>query len=295
MEISFYDAAPADSKFYLHPETSYEIEPSTTYFEKNTTYYLTYPEEHDQKLEIDPRVEYKLNNFAHRCDDFVKIDRDKTNILFAGCSSTFGHSLPEKYVWTKKLYNALPFENKGPFQSIGIPGAGIERIVSNILKYCNKFGNPDYIFIAHADFSREVVYLSESDQFINKIHLDYETNSIDNSKDFYLMFKFQLLYRLLEIYCASHNIKLLSYSWDSVTLDRVVSIFPKTFINENKALDQYAKLFNYDSIDSDDKDFLVSGRDGHHPGIIHNDMVFNLFLSSFNKLTDNSAQGTIIL
>ena len=88
---------------------------------------------------------------------------------------------------------------------------------------------------------------------------------------------------------------MLSYSWDSVTLDRVVSIFPKTFINENKALDQYAKLFNYDSIDSDDKDFLVSGRDGHHPGIIHNDMVFNLFLSSFNKLTDNSAQGTIIL
>ncbi len=287
MKVDFNEVVPFGSKFYLHPEISYEVEPSTTYFQKNTTHYLTYSEKHDQKLEIDPRVEYKLNNFAHRSEDFVELDKGKTNILFAGCSNTFGHSLPAKYVWTKKLYDALPVSNKGPFQSIGIPGAGIERVVSNIFKYCNQFGNPDYIFIAHADFSREIVYLEETDQFINKIHLDYEDNSLDGDKGFYLMFKFQLLYRMLEIYCSSHNIKLLSYSWDSVTIDRAIEIFPKTFINENKALDQYAKVFDYDSIDNNDKDFLVSARDGHHPGIIHHDMVFNLFLSSFNKLTTN--------
>jgi hypothetical protein len=286
--MNFNDAAPIDSNFYLHPEISNSIEPSASYFEKNTTSYLTYSEEYDQKLEIDPRVEYKLNNYAHRCDDFSTLDKEKTNILFAGCSSTFGHSLPEKYIWSKKLYDALPFENKGPFNSIGIPGAGIEKIVSNILKYCNQFGNPDYIFIAHADFTREMLYDSTTDQFLNKIHLDYRENSLEQDKDFYLMFKFQLLYRILEIYCKSHNIKLLSYSWDSVTIDRLIRIFPETFINEHRSLDQYAKIFDYDSIDNDDKDFLVSARDRHHPGIIHQDMVFNLFLSSFNKLTSNT-------
>ena len=288
--MNFNDAAPPESNFYLHPEISNNIEPSTPYFLKNTTCYLTYPEEHDQKLEIDPRVEYKLNNYAHRCDDFSTLDKDKTNILFAGCSSTFGHSLPEKYIWSKKLYDALPLENKGPFNSIGIPGAGIERIVSNIFKYCNQFGNPDYIFIAHADFTREIVYSSETDEFINKIHLDYSDNSLRSDKDFdfYLMYKFQLLYRMLEIYCRINNIRLISLSWDNVTLDRASKMFPDTFINTKLDLYNHAKSFNYDLVDKEDFDLIPIARDKYHPGIVEQDMVFNLFLSSFNDLTDSS-------
>lgn len=290
MKISFNDAAPIASKFYLHPETSYDIEPSTPYFEKNKTYYLTYPEEHDQKLNIDPRVEYKLNNFAHRCDDFDFLDKSKTNILFAGCSSTFGHSISEKYVWTKKLYNSIVVKNKGPFHSIGIPGAGIERVVHNIIKYCNKFGNPDYIFIAHADFTREVLYKSETDEFINKIHINYNTNSLksENDFDFYLMYKFQIFYRILEIYCSSHNIKLISSSWDSITIDRALRIFPNTFINKTLVLSEHAKNFNYDEVDKQDYDLLAIARDERHPGIIEQDLMYKIFLSEIPELTNCS-------
>ena len=287
MSISFNDAAPKESKFYLHPEISYDVEPSTPYFEKNKTYYLTYPEVHDQKLDIDPRVEYKLNNFAHRSEDFSILDKSKTNILFAGCSSTFGHSLPEKYIWTKKLYDSLTFENKGPFQSIGIPGAGIEKIVSNILKYCYQFGNPDYIFIAHADFTREVLYKSETDEFVNKIHMNYDTHSLKLDDDFifYLMYKFQIFYRILEMYCNSNNIKLVSSSWDSITLDRALNMFPNTFINKTLVLSEHAKSFNYDKINKKDFDLLPIARDDRHPGIIEQDMMYNIFLSEIPELT----------
>lgn len=286
MTLHIDNIAPLGSEFYLHPEISNEIEPSTSYFEKNKTYFLTFSEQHDDKLDIDPRVEYKLNNFAHRSDDFSKLDSNKTNILFAGCSNTFGHSLPEKYVWTKKLYDSLQFTNKGPFNSIGIPGAGIERVVSNIFKYCNKFGNPDYIFIIHADLTREVKYISEQNKFENQIHLNYKSQTLDSDVDFgfYLVYKFQLLYRLLEIYCKSHNIKLLSSSWDSTNVGISSELFPDTFIKPNNLL-EYAKNFDINNIDKSDWDFLVKARDNHHEGIIYHQMMCDLFLSAVSDLT----------
>lgn len=265
---------------------SNDIEPSTPYFKKNKTHFLTFSEEYDDKLPIDERVQYRLNNFAHRCEDFNKLDNQKTNILFAGCSNTFGHSLPEQYVWTKKLYDALPFKNKGPFNSIGIPGAGIERIISNIFKYCNKFGNPDYIFIIHADLTREVKYISEQNKFENQIHLNYKNQKLESDVDFgfYLVYRFQLLYRLLEIYCKSHNIKLLSSSWDSTNLNISCKLFPDTFIRPDNLL-EYAKSFDINNIDKIDWDFLVKARDGHHEGIIYHQMMCDLFLSAVSNLT----------
>lgn len=287
MIVDYNDVVNKVNKLLHLTEFSNEIDPATFYFKKNTIENLTHGERTMQKLLVDERVFYNLNNYAHRSEDFVFLDQTKNNMLFSGCSSTFGIGLPEKYIWTKQLYHDLPIKNKGSFQSLGSPGASAERIISNIFKYCNKFGNPKYIFIAFQDYTREIRYVESEGRFTNHINVNYETLSLDIEEgyDVYLIFKFQLLYRMLEAYCNSNNIILISTSWDTPTANILSKIFPKSFINLDIDLNKYIENFNIDAIDILDRDFLSVGRDGHHPGIIEQKMMADLFIQNFKQLT----------
>ena len=281
-QLNYSDILNKKNKFINLVEFSNFIDPSTNYFNKNTTEFLTYCEKNDQKLKPDSRVTYKLNNFAHRSEDFFTLDQNKNNILFTGCSSTFGIGLPEKYIWSKILYNNLPLNNKGPFQSIGIPGAGAERLISNIFKYCREFGNPKYIFIAFQDYTREMIYEENENggKFKDHIHLNYRTSKMDvtSNYDISLIFQFQNLYRMLETYCKSHNIILLSTSWDSITKTIMSELFTKSFTQNSIHFHEYVKNFNIDSIIKSDMDFLSAARDGHHPGIVSQNFISDSFL-----------------
>lgn len=283
MIIKYQDVLDKLKDLYDTNDFSNEIEPSNKYFIKDTVEYLTDAENHIQKLLIDERISYKLNNYAHRSENFNQLDQTKNNLLFAGCSSTFGVGLPEKYVWSQQLYNTIQLKNKGPFQSIGIPAAGVEKIIHNIFKYCNKFGNPQYIYVAFPDYSREVKYLEGDSRLINHINVDYETlsMSVDSGHDVTLIFRFQLLYRLLEIYCKSNNITLRSVSWDSVTHPILKKIFPESFIDLDLELNNYIENFNIDSIDKEDRDLLAVARDGDHPGIIQQKRIADSFIINF--------------
>lgn len=287
MKIDYEDIVGKFDKLIQLTEFSDEIDPATFYFQKNTVEYLTHGERTMQKLLVDKRVSYSLNNYAHRSENFNTLDQSKNNILFSGCSSTFGIGLPEKYTWTKQLYNNLPILNKGPFQSLGSPGASAERIISNIFKYCKNFGNPKYIFIAFQDYTREIKYIESEGHFTNYINVNYETLTLDVEEgyDVYLMFKFQLLYRMLETYCNSNNIVLRSTSWDTPTATVLSKIFPESFINLDIDLNSYIEKFNIDSVNVLDRDFLSVGRDGHHPGIIQQKMMADLFEQNLKQLT----------
>lgn len=264
------------------PQFGLNIEPSTRYFKPDTVEYLTLGEAIDQKLSIDPRVQYKLNNFGHRSEDFVHLDKDKTNILFAGCSSTFGIGLPEKYIWTQKIYDSIKTESLGPFQSITIPGGGPENIIDNIMKYCRNFGNPNYILVAFSDYSREVVYDIDLKRFIPKMNIDYNTGNTKCSveEQFKLLYRFQLLYRILETFCLEAGITLISNSWDSATQEIGLALFSQSFIKSHTNLQDYIYSFDMDSIPKDDKDLMSIARDGHHPGIIAQSRMADSFLSS---------------
>ena len=287
MKIKYQEVAGKFDKLIHLTEFSNEIDPATLYFKKNTVEYLTHGEFHDQKLSIDKRVSYILNNYGYRSEDFNLLDQSKNNILFSGCSSTFGIGLPEKYTWTKQLYNDLPIPNKGPFQSLGSPGASAERIISNIFKYCKNFGNPKYIFISFQDYTREMKYVESKSQFTNHINVNYETLSLDVEEgyDVYLIFKFQLLYRTLEAYCNSNSIVLRATSWDTPTANILSKIFPESFMDLYIDLNKYIENFNIDAVDSTYKDFLSVGRDGHHPGIIQQRMIADMFAENLKQLT----------
>ena len=97
-----------------------------------------------EKIVVDgPDFLYKLNQDGFRSKDFLEFDKDKNNILFAGCSITFGQGLPEDLVWPQALISRLESNNpKEIFDSynIGLPGVGIFTICKNILAFNDNEG-----------------------------------------------------------------------------------------------------------------------------------------------------------
>ena len=59
-----------------------------------------------------PKFQYRLNSNGFRSDHFKKLDTSNINILFAGCSFTFGEGLPEEYTWPRLLENNIKHKTK---------------------------------------------------------------------------------------------------------------------------------------------------------------------------------------
>jgi hypothetical protein len=214
------------------------------------------------------KISYKLNNVGQRGDDFNKLDNSKTNILFAGCSITFGHYLPENYSWPYHVYKYFKDLNidLGPLNIVSFPGASGPKIVFNVLKYFKNYGIPDYLFILMPDIFR---YYSPGkdgkslDPVIPFTDGDSITEEINPLSRIY---EFQQFYRILEIVCNLLNIKLYSTSWSS-SANEIMSNFnfntyEKVNYNDTEivnSLDQdYLKLF--------DKDFYIMAADQLHAG-----------------------------
>jgi len=189
-------------------------------------------------------IKYNLNSRGYRCDEFTNIHNNK-HILFSGCSITAGHSIDIENSWSFLLHQYIEkiYKTSGYF-NIAISGQSISEIIFSIFKYCNEFGNPEEIYILYPDIDRE----------------SYITNS-EKTKD-YLIFN---LHFLLEQYCISNNIKLISSSWafnNDISKyliengpQNIINKF-KTFFNLNK--EDFEKNINY-NLD-------LIGKDGLHPG-----------------------------
>ena len=103
--------------------------------------------------------------FSDLKDEFIE---NKTDVLTAGCSISFGLGLPENGVWPNILQNTTKYN----VNNISYPGYSIMYLCDNIIKYCEKFGDPKYIFCLFPDFFR---YL-----FVNDPYFHITKN---NSKD----------------------------------------------------------------------------------------------------------------
>lgn len=275
-----FDYKFKDSLFSL-TEMSYSIDPATQYFFPGRQYDLTYAEEHDFRIKPNKKITYTMNNEGHRSEDFVRVDPNKTNILFAGCSSTFGEGIPEETRWVNRVHSQI--DNAGPLQVIGIPGAGADRLVSNMFKYFDKYGNPDYVFVMFADFSRHIEFddLDSGSKFKNVLMFDYEKKElvITNDKMETLLFQFQNYCRMLEIYCRANNIRLYTSSWDGLTSEEVLKTDLKSFDRMPfYKMPEYFSNLSKDDLDGLDKRLYFLARDGHHDGTIRHRFVGDHFI-----------------
>jgi len=254
---------------------SKEIHPCFENMKPNSTYERTWGETvFESRNQFDKEVyklSYILNNFGHRCDDF-KTDHDGKHILFAGCSFTFGEGMPYLQNWSGKLYSKLSKKyNLDGYYSLGFQNGVTPVIINNIIKYCNKFGNPELIICLFPDSVRKIDY--ENDNLVIKYTHDNYHKALGRLS----MYQSILL---LENFCKAKRIKLIWSTWDQSDLDFFSNLDFNNFIKIEEK-DIYENATNSDESNNV---FYQIARDGAHPGLIYSDGMSNILLRHVDRL-----------
>ena len=236
------------------------------------------------------------NSEGFRSDEFTNIHNEK-HIIFSGCSNTFGVGLEKNEGWAWKTYQKIIKQEKcSGFFNLGASGTGIAHIIINIFKYCKKYGNPEVIFINLSNQNRSFSYSNE----IKGYCLSFGNG--DRREDIKL-YNYQY-YFMLEQYCKSNNIKLFSFTWDTIGTG---NFFLKSFLQStfyaNKIAEESTnslfKKYNFDTFysydfermiddlkslqnDSNDK-YFITARDNMHYGIGYNTIWSNFIYDKYVK------------
>jgi len=242
--------------------------------EANTTYKKTWGETvFESRHNEDPAVQYidyKLNNYGHRSDDFID-KHDGMHVLFAGCSFTMGESVPYKTNWSGKLYDKLSKNNvMDKYFALGFLNGVNSSIVYNVLLYCEKFGNPDVLFCLFSDSARKVDY--KDDDFIIDYDFDkkhIQLGRLDSIKSI----------TFLEKYCKAVGIKLIWGTWSNLD----ARFYTKLPFKDFMFFEDVDIFMKSDNKEEKDDPFYAMGRDGDHPGLKYSDGLANLFLERYNK------------
>lgn len=79
---------------------------------------------------------YKLNSLGYRSPEFGSAE-----LLYAGCSNTFGTGIPEETIWGTVLADKLNMS----YANLSKQGASTQWIVKNIFAYFEEYGHPDIL------------------------------------------------------------------------------------------------------------------------------------------------------
>jgi hypothetical protein len=221
----------------------------------------------------------EINNNGYRCDNFL-LKHDGLHILFSGCSYTSGSGLELEEVWSKKLYNKISKEEKcSGYFNLAMPGSSIINEIIDIFKYCNKYGNPDIIFLNMPDMLRFYGFNKKTNLLVDGFYND-------DAKPFLYLLCFQYYY-MLDKYCSSNNIKLFSFTWFNV------ENYQDTSFIENKIID--FKTFYPTSIndinffvekyikENPKKEYLKLARDNSHHGIAYHEYWANFIYDNYKN------------
>jgi hypothetical protein len=189
---------------------------------------------HSKDKETGELYGYKAskNSLGYRSDEFKK-EHEGKHILFAGCSETFGFGSVIEESWPYIVYNEIKNESDvSGYYNIGVPGAGFKEIIMEVIDYCDKYDNPDTIFILFPNLERYIWYIDTfkdkemngyygvclEENFKPKITGDQDLvvkkrkGSHSNNKEEYA--NFVMMMRMLEVFCIKNNIDLFWSTWD---------------------------------------------------------------------------------
>lgn len=152
-------------------------------FINNSVYHDTKKEKfyknNDKNINIE-MPEYRINNHGFRCDNFNK--RVKTDILFAGCSETFGYGGPLEQAWPFMLNKHFNIDN---YFNVALPGAGYQQIIHNCLRYIEYFDIPKNLFILFPNIERHIIYNYLPKEEIKNNKFSRFIFDLDNSPEYY--------------------------------------------------------------------------------------------------------------
>lgn len=279
-----------DGSFFDLSELSNQVDVGIPHWELNSSYFLSSSEigRGMSAKDINDKISYTINNIGHRCDNIENLKQSQYNILFAGCSNTFADSLPYGTTWNHIVYRYIysNVDNVGPFHSLGYPGGSASKIISNVLKYCYNYGNPQEIFILLPDYSRTIRYDKKNKELLPHIAINYLDNEIEDGTILQeSLFEFQSYCRILSIYCQSNNIKLYISSWDEATTSVISKVSLDNFyLFDFNTRDSFLNSFDSKSLVSKGfEEYLWDGRDKNHHGLVFHEWFAHNFINWRNN------------
>lgn len=171
---------------------------------------------------------YNVNSYGYRSPEFI----DNPDIVFLGCSQTFGVGCPEGSTWGAFIAKDLNMS----YVNLSTPGWSIQAMVQNFLAYCKKYGNPRNVVALLPDpyrmvlpINREFLSCEQSSNSGKDIVLEdvrlfsgssksakysKRPHSIDSvlSSEIPFYISMQML-NVLTQYCSSSGIELLWGTW----------------------------------------------------------------------------------
>lgn len=109
-------------------------------------YYYEELPSRDKKIVEDPGRVYRENIYGFRCGPF----NEKADLLFAGCSITYGTGISEENIWGNVLSRKL---KKKSFP-IAMGGVSSSWIVDQLFVFFKKYGNPSMVLCLFPDSYR---------------------------------------------------------------------------------------------------------------------------------------------
>lgn len=218
---------------------------------------------------------YEINSNQLRCDEFDK--NNHPEIAYAGCSFTFGASLPYLENWSGALFKSLGVDRK--YVSLGYNGGSIEYICNAVTKYAENFEQTSTFFILFPDFNRKNVFYQKK---------EYVCINIKNHKSFDFLWESkeeQVNHQIFHIkkmlgFLKSKNKKVFWSTWgeeESVILSKYDLdgfVYMDSLMVENNSV----------PINDTNKKYYFKARDNNHPGIRYNSGVAKIFEKSYYDL-----------
>lgn len=245
-------------------------------FQPNTTFSRTAFEE---SINADESTfSYSLNSYGYRSDEFDSEHREN-DVLFAGCSFTFGEGLPINENWSGQIYEY--FKNSGitdRYLSVSYPGGSINLIVHSIFKYLEMFNKPKTIMMLVPDAERSIFFDSTHSFSINPVPNNFDKDIFWKSFDNAIMNSWVTI-RQLEILCKYAGIRFIWSAWNPEQQEAYKHMKFTNYLYMNDELIHnninYGELGNFK--------YIEKARDRAHPGAAYFNGVKNLFLKEYNE------------
>lgn len=230
------------------------------------------------RLGMDPKTFYKFNNYGTRSDDLTS-RHDGKHILFSGCSVTAGEGMPLDLVWSKMLYEKISIDEKtSGYFNIAQPGGTIVGICNQVLTYIGTFGNPDIIFLNLPDLDREDRYLRSGSESVDECTME--------ATGLQMFGKYQYLAKM----CRQRGIKLVTFTWDDMSVKSEVTDFRKDFDDfyQYDMGTMHLHMYEFASKNRDHKlkDYFEYALDGSHPGVAMHDFYAKFAYDIYRRIDD---------
>jgi len=182
---------------------------------------------------LDQANSYFINTLGFRGKEFSR----NNQLVFSGCSFTFGLGLPEEEIWGKRIANSLGME----CSNLGLPGDSVVGIITNIYKYFEEYGHPKILLCLFPDFYRFLIpinsdilttkYANAETGMLSGVHILHKETEEYSKKPHYaedvfspdLAFFYSYQYiKMLEKYCKQAGILFLWSTWSGLLYDLII-------------------------------------------------------------------------